>query len=285
MFLRALAAAAVALLLGSAPALAQSDQEIIGRYRMTVEPEPGSVCQATQADFDVTRVGGQLIEVVLDRQSTIADWDPARKSFAGRINFPDPQHPVLINGSFSRGPDRVNLVVTVVFPPNKPCRALLSGSIPLGAASTGSMDGAQPNPRIPPSPTAPPVFGVAPNGEPPVYGGSPSASPSTPARFNGIRNGKTLGIASTLALLIGIVIGALRGKAKKAVGAPPPAAPAPQPAAPTAPRPEPAPEPEPKPDPQPTPTAPEPEPKAKKRATPRAAKPKPTEEEDELGDG
>jgi len=252
------AAAAVLTLLAAAPALAQSEQEIIGTYRMTVAPQPGSLCPAGETRFEVTRVGGQLIEVSMDRTRIIADWDPARNAFAGTIPFPDPEHPVRLTGAFSRGPDRVNLVVTVSFPPEKPCEAVLSGSIPADAqaADPAATPPAPPLGNRAPSPVGPPIFGVAPNGEPPVY-----SSPSTPTTGGGLADGKLLTAVGAVLLLLGVVVGFLRGKARAAAPAEPPVAPPP-----------PAPEPE--------PPAPAPKPKA-----PRKPKPKPTEAEDELGEG
>ncbi len=246
--------AAAAVLMAAAPAVAQTEPEMIGTYRVKVEPAPGSVCPPGEADFEVLRFGGNLVEISLDHTKTVADWDPARNAFKGTIPFPDGDHLIHLDGSFTRGPDRVNLVVMVRFPPERPCEARLSGSIPATAS-------APPPPPPPlaatPSPTTPPVFGVSANGQPVDL--SAYTRPAAPAGPFGLKDAKLLGWVFLAMLVVGVVVRVLRrkGAATASPVAPPPPAPEP-----------------------PAPPKPAPKPRAK-------AKPKParTEEEDELGDG
>lgn len=211
-----LAAVAAAALMLAGPALAQTTEEMIGSYRVNVEPEPNSLCPPGQANFDVLNIYGNQIEVVLDGQRTTGVYDPNARSFNAAIPFPDQYNLVRMNGAFARGPDRVNLVVAVEFPPSKPCKALLSGSIP-----AARNDGPPPPPTAigpaTPSPTGPPIFGVAPQPVPP---GAPPLGPggtAGPAGQSGAQPGKLFGIdikllagAAIVVLLIGTFMSMVR---------------------------------------------------------------------------
>lgn len=267
---RALVLAATAAVLIASPATAQSSP-LVGRYAMSVEPEPGSVCPASQATVEILSISGESIEVDLDHVRFTGRYDPRMQTFVGHIPFPDAAHQVRVDGGFSPGPGVTNLIMTVEFPPDRPCKALLSGTIPATGASSAQAS-TPPAPVLGSAPSAPvssgpPVFGVAPNGDPVDYG----SGTAPPQRGMGpIRDGKLLGWIGVLAFLLGLVIRIVRRKPTAA------AAPAP------------APEPKPVVDPpaaEPEPAA-EPAKPAKKPARRKpAAKPRPTEEEDELGDG
>ena len=167
-------ALALAALLAVTPAAAQTYDEMVGTYRMKVEPERGSICEPGETGFQILGIDGRTVHYVLDGTRATGRWDADNKSFDGVIPFPDESHLIQVYGAFSRGPDRVNLVVNVTFPPDRPCRATLSGS----RSASNLMDPPQPPSGPPPSPTAPPVFGVAPQpGTPPVMDMSPHPGP------------------------------------------------------------------------------------------------------------
>ncbi len=250
---------AAALLIAAAPAAAQTEAEMVGTYRVTVAPSPGSVCPPGQADFEVLRFGGDLVEISLDHTRTVADWDPVRKTFHGTIPFPDGDHLVTLDGSFARAPDQVTLAVRVRFPPDRPCEALLTGSIPASASAPpppAPSLGATSTPASPPAAT-PPVFGVSANGQPVDL--SAYARPATPAGPFGLKDAKLLGWVFGVMLVAGLLVRILRRKS----AAPPPGTETPASA------------------PPPEPPAP-PKPARKPRARPKTAR---TEEEDELGEG
>ena len=217
-----------ALTLLAAPAAAQTFDEMVGLYRVRVEPDPGSICQPGETNFEVLGFDGETIHYVLDGTRAQGVYDNRDHSFRGVIPFPDDANQIQLSGSFLRMPDKVNLVVVVTFPPAKPCRAMLSGSRPAGPLAAPPPTAIGP---AAPSPTAPPVFGVPPQpqapGSTPTGAYDPGPPPpgfARPGQLFGV-DIKLLGGGAIVLLLIGAAMSLVRK---------PPAPPPPPPAKPEA---------------------------------------------------
>lgn len=126
---------AAALLATAAPAAAQSIQELVGKYPMTVTAKSGSDCGRDDEDirFVIHKIAGSRLTFGFDgEEQEVAEWDAATKSFRfEQAVAGDAGQSGVLDGRFTRQADAVRLDLKIET-----------------AGCTGTMVGLRPAPPI-----------------------------------------------------------------------------------------------------------------------------------------